>query len=76
MLITSVCWAIWLTRNDWVFSNILVKSPLQVAYKSLSFVQRWCILLKEDDQVTMKRWCELLMKKLNRLKPCNLPIDI
>lgn len=38
MLVASVCWAIWLTRNEWVFSNILVKSPLQVTYKSISFV--------------------------------------
>lgn len=23
----SLCWALWLTRNDWVFNNVLVKLP-------------------------------------------------
>lgn len=76
MFFASVCWVIWLVRNDWVFSNILVKSPLQVAYKAMSFVQRWCIMLKEGDQAAMKGWGDLLMAKLQQLKPCCLPASV
>lgn len=76
MLFASVCWALWLIRNDWVFSNILAKSPLQITYKALSFIQQWCIMLKEGDQATMKGWCELLMAKLQQLKPCRLLVTI
>lgn len=29
-VVAACIWTIWLTRNDWVFENILIKSPLQV----------------------------------------------
>lgn len=36
VLIASFCWGLCLTRNDWVFKDILISSPLQVVYRSLS----------------------------------------
>uniref|UniRef100_A0A0E0QRB3 Uncharacterized protein n=1 Tax=Oryza rufipogon TaxID=4529 RepID=A0A0E0QRB3_ORYRU len=48
----------------------------KVAYKAMSFVQRWCIMLKEGDQAAMKGWGDLLMAKLQRLKPCCLPASV
>lgn len=35
--LVNVCWMLWLTRNDRFFSDILVKSPLQVTYKSVFY---------------------------------------
>jgi hypothetical protein len=72
-LIGGVCWAIWIIRNDWVFENILVKSPLYVVYKSLSFIQKWRILLKEEDQELLGGWCEAIRIKLNQVRPHVLP---
>jgi hypothetical protein len=39
-LCASLCWGLWLVRNDLVFENKLVKSPLQVVYKAISLMQR------------------------------------
>lgn len=75
-LIGGVCWAIWIIRNDWVFENILVKSPLYVVYKSLSFIQKWHILLKEEDQELLGGWCEAIRIKLNQVRPHVLPASL
>lgn len=37
-LIAAVGWALWKTRNDLVFSNIVIKSPKHVAYRVLGFL--------------------------------------
>lgn len=29
---------LWLTRNNWVFENVLIKSPMQVVYQQYLFV--------------------------------------
>lgn len=47
-LVVVCVWTIWLNRNDWVFENILVKSPLQVAYKAVAMMQRWKELLRGE----------------------------
>lgn len=75
-LIGGVCWAIWIIRNDWVFENILVKSPLYVVYKSLSFIQKWRILLKEEDQELLGGWCEAIRIKLYQVRPHVLPASL
>uniref|UniRef100_A0A0D3H6S8 Uncharacterized protein n=1 Tax=Oryza barthii TaxID=65489 RepID=A0A0D3H6S8_9ORYZ len=38
--------------------------------------KRWCIMLKEGDQAAMKGWGDLLMAKLQQLKPCCLPASV
>lgn len=40
VLLATVCWALRLVRNDWVFENVLIKYPLHIVYKTLSFVQK------------------------------------
>uniref|UniRef100_A0A0E0IJF2 Uncharacterized protein n=1 Tax=Oryza nivara TaxID=4536 RepID=A0A0E0IJF2_ORYNI len=52
------------------------RRPATLAYKAMSFVQRWCIMLKEGDQAAMKGWGDLLMAKLQQLKPCCLPASV
>lgn len=34
-------WAIWLTRNDWVFHDKLLLDVIQLPYKAISFLQQW-----------------------------------
>jgi hypothetical protein len=43
-----VGWALWKTRNDLAFSDIVIKSPKQVAYRVLGFLQQWTLLEKKD----------------------------
>lgn len=40
LLVASLCWSLWLIRNDWVFNDVLIKSPLQVVYRAISFTQK------------------------------------
>jgi hypothetical protein len=47
-ILAAVGWALWKTRNDLVFSNIVIKSPKQVAYKVLGFLKQWSILAKKE----------------------------
>lgn len=43
-IIVGVGWVLWKTRNDLMMSNIIVKSPKQVAYKALGFLKQWTII--------------------------------
>lgn len=63
------CWGIWLNRNEWVFENKIAKSPLQVVYKALAWVQRWKLLQMEGD--CPDKWHKELMDKLQ--EPETLP---
>lgn len=63
-LLGCVCWAFWIIRNDWVFENTLVSSPLLTVYKVLSFAQKWGVLLGNEEQAVLGGWCEAILKKL------------
>jgi hypothetical protein len=39
-VMAAVGWALWKTKNDLVFSDIVIKSPKHVAYKSLGFMKQ------------------------------------
>jgi len=38
-IVAAVGWALWKFRNDLVFSNIIDKSPKQVAYRAYGFLK-------------------------------------
>lgn len=75
-LCASLCWGLWLVRNDLVFENKLVKSPLQVVYKAISLMQRWKVLLsKERDREALIVLLEKLKAKLESLRPVDVLPD-
>jgi len=39
VILAAVVWSLWKYRNDWVFNNVLIKSPKSIAYK-VSFKQK------------------------------------
>jgi hypothetical protein len=48
-IMAAVGWSLWKTRNDLIFfSNIVIKSPKQVAYKSLGFLKQWIMMARKD----------------------------
>ncbi|OEL19872.1 hypothetical protein BAE44_0019119 [Dichanthelium oligosanthes] len=63
-IFAGVSWAIWRTRNDWVFSNILVKSPKTIAYRALGFLQYWKQLGRSEEQLKMTWVLEKLQEGL------------
>ena len=54
---SSICWAIWLTRNDIVFDKILAPSYLQVIFRGTYWARSWSLLQKEEDRHSMKMGC-------------------
>jgi hypothetical protein len=77
VVFAGMTWGLWITRNNWVFNNKLIKSPLQVVYRSLSLMQRWKVLLKEKECTSLDVFQAKIMLTLEVLKPTdNLPDDI
>jgi len=64
-IIAAVGWSLWKTRNDLVFSNIVINSPKQVAYKALGFLKQWRMLVKEDG-AQKEAWVEKLKEGMAR----------
>lgn len=62
-------------RNDLVFENKLVKSPLQVVFKSISLMQRWKVLLREKDHEALNTLLEKLKSKMEALRPVDVLPD-
>jgi hypothetical protein len=61
----AVGWALWKSRNDIVFSNVVIKSPKQVAYKSLGLMKQW-IKLARKDGAKKEVWVEKLTEGMTR----------
>ena len=59
-LLACICWSLWLIRNDLVFNNNVISNPNVVVHRSIIFIQKWSILLKEKE----KGW---ISKKVERL---------
>jgi len=58
-VMAAVGWALWKTRNELVFSNTMIKTPKQVAYKVLGFLKQWSMLEKKDG-TTKESWLDKL----------------
>lgn len=68
---------VWLIRNDFVFENKLVKSPLQVVYRSISLARRWKVLLRRNEHEGLTTILEKLKHKMVELRPIDvLPADV
>ena len=49
-LFAGFTWALWTSRNEMAISKKFPKSPTDVIYIALSFMQKWSVNLKEKDQ--------------------------
>jgi hypothetical protein len=54
IVLASVVWNLWKTRNNWVFNNHLIKSPKAIAYKVLGFLTQYKRLLKPKESLEME----------------------
>jgi hypothetical protein len=64
-LLGCLSWSLWLIRNDFVFNNSLVSSPNVSLYRTISFMQKWKVLHKEEGQ----RWIDSVTIKLKHRPP-------
>ena len=66
VIVSGVGWVLWKTRNDLVFSKKILKSPKQVAYKSLGFLNQWQTLAKKEDRDNMEEFLLKMKEGLSR----------
>jgi hypothetical protein len=57
-----LAWSLWLMRNDLIFNNSVAPSPDICIFRTISFMQRWRILSKEQAQL----WIGSVIHKLKR----------
>jgi hypothetical protein len=41
---SAICWAIWMSRNDFVFDKSLIKIYMQVQYRGAYWLRQWAQL--------------------------------
>jgi hypothetical protein len=56
----AVIWSMWLCRNDQVFNNVTIQSPLQVIFRSTFWIRNWAALQTEENQGWLKAVCSRL----------------
>jgi hypothetical protein len=57
---SAICWVIWLYRNDVLFHNAQVPTPMQVLFRGTYWMRQWMLLLKEEEKLQVKQGCRLL----------------
>lgn len=55
-----MCWVIWLSNNDVVFSKTTTNSFSQVIFKGTYWIRLWSQLSKEKEGRQLKEGCLLL----------------
>ena len=58
--VVACCWAIWLTRNDAVFSKIMPNSYLQVLFRGMFWARLWSLLSKKEAEDCLRKNCQRL----------------
>ncbi|TVU21064.1 hypothetical protein EJB05_30676, partial [Eragrostis curvula] len=51
---SSLAWALWKNRNKMAIRKTFPNKPTDVMMSGIAFLQKWSILLKEDDKVKME----------------------
>jgi hypothetical protein len=62
-----LAWSLWLLRNDLIFSNLVVPSPDVCILHTISFMQRWRILSREQAQLWIGSVIHKLIRRLSLL---------
>ena len=56
----TICWSLWLCRNDMVFDKRKISSPLQVIFLTIHFLRTWAILQKPSSRDLVAAACQRL----------------
>lgn len=63
-LLACICWSLWLIRNDYVFNNKVITNPNIVVHRSIIFMQKWSILLREKERGCIAKTVDKLSRLL------------
>jgi hypothetical protein len=59
--VSALCWAIWRTRNDFIFNNQYGTNFLQVIRRAAHSIQQWVLLLPLDQREAMVIGCNRML---------------
>jgi hypothetical protein len=62
-------WALWTTRNKMAIEHKFPKSPTDVIFLALSYLQRWAVLLKEADRERLETIKGEILSWMKTFKP-------
>jgi hypothetical protein len=57
-LLAGMVWALWRNRNKMVFEREFPCSPFVILRDAVSFLQKWKVLLSEDEQIMLEKKVE------------------
>ena len=63
----------WKTRNNFVFNNKLIPSPLVVVYKLVALLKSWTILLGENQRDQVEQMILELSQACGQVRACDPP---
>lgn len=70
-------WAIWTNRNKMAIEHKFPGAPTDVIFVALSFMQKWSLLLKEEDCQRVQQVKETILEGLKHFKPSSSsPTDV
>jgi len=68
-------WAIWTTRNKMAIEKKIPKAPSDVIYCAISLMQKWSLLLKEEDRETFDWAKDAIMKWMKSFQPNTIAVS-
>lgn len=68
-LFAGFTWALWTTRNKMAIEKRVPKAPADIIFVALSWLQKWCIMLKEADRERILQTRDDIMKWMETFKP-------
>lgn len=71
-IFAGLMWAIWRTRNKMAIEKIFPRKPIETLLYGLSFLQKWEILLKEEDKRSAEQTRETLMAWSRSFTPSSM----
>lgn len=73
-IFAGLMWAIWRKRNKMAIEKIFPKTPSEALLYGLSFMQKWELLLKEDDRRKLSEVRRQVLMMLHNLPPARVPM--
>jgi len=58
--VTTLCWALWLSRNEIIFERKVPNSNLQVIFWGTYWTRNWTRLSKEEEKASLNECCQRL----------------
>lgn len=62
-------WAMWKKRNKMCIQKTFLDKPLDIIHPTLSFVQKWTILMKTLEKAQVEKMAKMVLKYTKGFKP-------